>query len=231
MYGVVTEGLSARSELSNLVTIVPLDVAVAPPSLTASARPETVVLTWEAPKTAATDPRATPVIAGYNIYRDAEEELTLPINPSVVTERTYSDVPPYGDHTYRVTAVASDGPPRIESEPSPPATVTFKDLMPPPTPTGLHALVETANVRLVWDRVEAPDLVGYKIYRYEGAGLPDPIDVGGFAVTPWAHTDTYYLDVNVPKGLAFRYEVRSMDKNNNESPPAKTGWVIVPKTP
>jgi hypothetical protein len=230
-YGVVTEGVSARSELSNLVLIVPLDVAVAPPSLTASTKPTGVTLAWPAPKAAATGPDITPVIVGYNIYRDAGDELTTPINPSPVMGTTFSDTPPYGDHTYRVTAVASAGPPRIESEPSPAASVTFKDLLPPPTPAGLLALVETSRVRLIWDPVEVPDLAGYKVYRYEGTGITELKEVGGFAIIAEPQPGTNFLDAGVEKGISYRYEVTAVDKSGNESAPAKTGWVLVPKTP
>src|ERR1700741_1535385 len=46
-YAVVTEGATARSEVSNLAIIVPLPVATAPAGLTATAKPEGVVLAWE----------------------------------------------------------------------------------------------------------------------------------------------------------------------------------------
>lgn len=230
-YGVVTEGVSARSELSNLVSIVPLNVAVAPPSLTTEAKAEGVTLRWEAPKAAATDARATPVIVGYNIYRDPGDELTKPVNPSPVTGTTFTDAPTYGDHRYVVTAVASVGPPLIESEASPAANATFKNLLPPPPPTGLSALIETSLVRLVWDPVDAPDLAGYKIFRMEGVLMNDEVrDLAGFVMTPQPIVETNFSDP-VQIGISYRYEVRAVDKSGNESAPAKTGWVLVPKTP
>ncbi len=230
-YAVVTEGLAARGEPSNLVSIIPLDVAVAPPVLTANASADGVTLTWEAPKAAATGAKATPVITGYNVYRDAGEELTKPANASPATGTTFTDVPPYGEHTYRVTAVASAGPPRIESEPSPVATVTFKDLQPPPVPSGLVALMETTQVRLTWNAVDAPDIAGYHIYRIEGIGMEQLRDLGGFRMTGAPLAETHFVDPTVNKGISYRYEVTAVDKSGNESKPAKTGWVLVPKTP
>lgn len=62
-YSIVTEGVTARGDLSNLVSIVPLPVAVAPAGLTATALPEGVLLKWNEPKASATGPEQ-PVIVG-----------------------------------------------------------------------------------------------------------------------------------------------------------------------
>ena len=172
-YAVVTEGLNAKSDWSNMVSIVPLDVAVPPDKLVASPNAKGVTLTWAAP-TASVTGNGKPVIAGYNIYRvpkgESLDQFPVPVNAALVKKTEYTDVPPYGTFDYRVTAVASEGPPRIESDPSAPATATFKDLVPPPPPASVTALVETKVVRLVWDAVDVPDLAGYNIYRTESAG-------------------------------------------------------------
>lgn len=234
-YAVVTEGKSAKSEMSNIATIVPIDVPVSPDSLAAAAKPEGVVLTWNAPQKAIGG-SGKPQVAGYNVYRSAKGEVLEPlataVNPSPVSQTTYTDVPPYGTQQYVVTAIASNGPPRIESDPSAPAVVEFKDLLPPPTPTGLTALVETNAVRLVWDAVSAPDLAGYRIYRTEGAGIQELKVVGRIPlVLQPPLTQTNFTDSNVQHGISYFYEVASVDKNGNESKPAKTDWVLVPKTP
>ena len=146
-YAVVTEGTTANGDLSNLATIVPLEVPVAPADARRSrAKREGVVLTWTAPDTAISGAKKPP-IAGYNIYRfphgQPADEFATPVNTSPVTATTYTDNPPYGPHDYFVTALAAAGPPRIESDPSAAVSATFKDLVPPPPPTGLTALVET----------------------------------------------------------------------------------------
>jgi fibronectin type 3 domain-containing protein len=145
---------------------------------------------------------------------------------------TYTDNPPYGPHDYFVTALAATGPPRIESEPSSIVSVTFKDLVPPPPPTGLTALVETGAVRLVWDPVDAPDLAGYKVYRTEGTGIDQLRPIGTIPLTPvQLLTATNYRDTSVNRGISYYYEVVSVDKSGNESSRVKTDWVLVPKTP
>jgi hypothetical protein len=222
-YSVVTEGEAARSDLSNLASIVPLDVAVAPASLTATAKAEGVTLSWTAPTTSVT-PNAKPILGGYNVYRDA---ATTPVNAAPISAPTYVDVPPYGEHEYRVTAVAGSN---VESDPSPAARATFKDLLPPPAPAELTALVETKAVRLVWEPVDASDLAGYKLYRSEGSGAALKV-VARIPLTPQPITATNYRDVNVNVGISYFYEVTAVDKSGNESRPAKTDWVLAPKTP
>jgi hypothetical protein len=234
-YAVVTEGVSARSESSNLATIVPLPVAVPPASLTATAKAEGVVLTWVAPGTSVV-PNATPIISGYNLYRSAPgaavSELDPPINTAPIRTATFTDAPPYGEHDYRVSAVAAAGPPLVQSDPSAPARATFKDLVPPPAPTGLTPLVETNAVRLIWEPVSAPDLAGYRIYRSEGVGHGADIRLAGtFPIVMGPLAETTWVDPEPVLGIAYRYGVASLDQSGNESEPVWTPWLVAPKTP
>jgi hypothetical protein len=225
-YAVVTEGESARSEFSNLVSIVPLDVAVPPSGVTATARAEGVVLSWNEPKTAATGSNA-PVITGYNVFRvtpssTPADELPPPINNAPVKGTTYTDVPDYGEYQYRVTAVSAAGPPRIESEPSAIATATFKDLVAPPPPQNINILLETKAVRLVWDDVDVPDIYGYLIYRTDrGKRLK---------LIPHPSTEAQFQDISVEPGIEYLYEITSVDKSRNESAPTKSRKVLVPRS-
>lgn len=233
-YAVVTVSASARSDLSNLVSIVPLDVPLPPTGVAASAKPQGVVLTWTAPEKAATGD-VKPVLIGYDVYRtpaaQANEDLSTPVNAAPIAGTTYTDTPTYGDFRYRVAAVASAGPPRIESDPSEAVTVTFKDLVPPPAPASVNALIETHAVRLVWDPVQAPDFAGYVVYRTEGIGHEEPIRAVGTIPLTSILTTTTYLDPGPDLGIAYKYGVSALDKNGNESAKTWTGWVVVPKTP
>jgi fibronectin type 3 domain-containing protein len=231
-YAVVTEGGTSVGDLSNLASIVPLDVATPPTALTATAKPNGVTLTWSAPQTAIA-PNAKVYVSGYNIYRlgqgETMSELTKPINTAPVKETTYTDAPPYAAYTYVVTAVSGPG---AESEPSAGATVTFKDLTPPPAPKNLQYLLETKAVRLLWDPVDAPDLAGYKVYRTEGVGHePNVREIGTVPMFAAPVTTTYAVDTGADPGIAYKYAVTAVDKNGNESERVWTGWVVVPKTP
>ncbi|HEX8172112.1 MAG TPA: hypothetical protein VF824_16380 [Thermoanaerobaculia bacterium] len=235
-YAVVTEGATARSQPSNLAIIVPLAVAVRPANLAASAKAEGVTLTWTAPTQSVTRDNA-PIVAGYNVFRTkpGEElpELAAPLNPSLITATTYTDAPPYGEHEYRVSAVAATGPPLVQSDPSAPARVTFKDLVAPPAPTSITPLVETKAIRLIWEPVEAADLAGYKLYRSEGMGHgADVKDIGTIPLEGGAIVTTAgYVDTRANLGIAYKYAVTAVDKNGNESARVWTGWVVAPKTP
>ena len=44
-------------------------------------------------------------------------------------------------------------------------------------------------------------------------------------------TQTNYTDTKINRGISYFYEVTSVDKSGNESKPAKTDWVLAPKTP
>ena len=145
-------------------------------------------------------------------------------NPSPVTRTDYTDVPPYGTYDYRVSAVAAAGPPRIESDPSAPITATFKDLVPPPPPATVTALVETRVVRLVWDPVNVPDLAGYNIYRTEKAGRVK--FTYGLPINR-----TYFGDESLAPGVEYVYSVTAVDKSGNESAETKAQPVMVPRTP
>jgi hypothetical protein len=232
-YAVITEGPSARSAVSNLAIIVPLPVAVAPTNLSANAKPEGVQLTWSEPKAAVGG--GAPVIDGYHIYRtspgEALDELAAPINNAPVKATTYNDTPPYGEHEYRVTAVATTGPPLVQSGSSGPARITFRDQLAPPAPASVTALVETNVVRLLWDPVAAPDLAGYRVYRAEGTGHDPVREVGTIDLSHGIVTTTTFADPDVDLGIAYRFGVSAVDKAGNESAKTWTDWVTAPKTP
>ena len=224
-YAVVTEGQEAKSNASNIASIVPVDVTAAPAGLTVTPKAEGVVLNWTAP--------GKGIVIGYDVFRypatEELEDLATPVNSTPITKTTFTDVPAYGEYNYRVASVAAIGPPRLTSERSEPARTTFKDLSPPPTPTGLNVLVETKTLRLVWDAVTAPDLAGYRVYRSEYAG-PTRKLAGRLLFTPQLIKETNWSDVPDP-GIEYTYEVTAVDKSGNESAPAKTDYVFVPKTP
>jgi fibronectin type 3 domain-containing protein len=214
---------------------VPLPVGLPPAGLTATPKAEGVTLAWTAPEKSVTGDVA-PIVTGYNIYRNAPGsdpgDLATPINGAPVKGTTYTDAPEYGDHEYRVVAVAAAGPPSLQSDFSAAVKVTFRDLVPPPTPASITPLIETKAVRLIWDPVEAADLAGYRLYRSEGVGHENSIrDIGTVPLVAQPVTTPDYVDKGANPGIAYKYAVTSVDKNGNESAKVWTGWVVVPKTP
>lgn len=226
-YAVVTEGVVARSTPSNLAVLVPLPIALPPAGVKATAQADGVVVTWDEPKQSVGD-QGPPVIAGYHIYRNPPgqpfDELSAPITPVPVKGTTYTDTPPYAEHDYRVAAVASVGPPLLQSDPSAPARVAFRDLVPPPVPGKVTALVETNLIRLLWDPVTAPDLAGYFVYRWDG-----PVRLK--LCCPTAINQTNFLDISMQLGVPYRYEITAIDKSGNESAPGSSETITIPRTP
>ena len=218
-YAVVTEGATATGALSNLAILVPVMPPSTPASFKATVKPEGVALSWSKPQTG--------TVIGYNVYRTPQgesfDELSVPINAVPLTATDYTDVPAYGSYDYRVTAVAAQGPPRIESELSSVASAMFKDLLPPPAPSGLTALLETKAVRLVWDPVDVPDMSGYFVYRNDG--------IARLLLTPAIIPQSTFRDVSIEPGVSYTYEVVAIDRAHNVSVSAKTTPVLVPKTP
>jgi fibronectin type 3 domain-containing protein len=62
----------------------------------------------------------------------------------------------------------------------------------------------------LWDRVEAPDLAGYRLYRQENGGAETELPRD-----PGAGTD--HLDEGVRAGVAYSYRVTAVDREDNES--------------
>ncbi len=222
-YAVTTVGRAGTSALSNLVSVVPLDVARAPKNVRAEITPPAVVLQWQAPAQTVTG-GDQPQIQGYNVYRLSPDETLVeplqPVNGAPIQGTTWSDTPPYGVHRYAVTAVTTEGPPRAESEFPLLVMAQFEDRMPPPVPESLEALTEEKSVRLVWDPVEAADLAGYRVYRITG----DHREL----LTPELLDQPLYVDAAPPTGVEFIYAVTSVDRTGNESEIQKSDPVLVP---
>jgi hypothetical protein len=216
-YAVVTVGAEGRSALSNLASIVPLRVAPPPGNLMAQAPGAAVELSWSAPSDIP--------VAGYNVYRFPPvgeiNELGTPLNAVPVTEPRYLDAPAYGSYRYAVTAVSSAGPPLIQSEPTPTVFVEFRDRQAPPATASVVPLVEGNVVRMLWDAVQAEDLVGYLVYRTVGGNR--------VALTPTPIAESNFRDPAPPAGVTFTYAVSSVDRNGNESGATESAAVFVPR--
>lgn len=223
-YSVVTEGPGGRSDLSNLVSIVPLAVPLPPADLRADASAAAVRLEWTAPSLSIVE-GVEPSLIGYNIYRFVPEgeirDLGNALNgPSPVTDTNFSDSPPYGSHRYIVTAVSSTGPPVIESEPTSSILVEFRDRVAPEPPPEVITLAEDGAVRLLWDAVEAADLAGYLVYRLSERREK-------VLLTPQPITETNFRDATPERGVTYTYWVSSVDANGNEGTARQSAPVLV----
>jgi len=205
-YAVITEGRKVQSDLSNLASIVPQPAPASPTRLIARMNPELVQLSWD-PTTETASGEGEPFVIGYRVYRSFLGESATLLNKAPVDKPTYQDRPAYGTYTYFVTAVTALEP-DIESAASGTVTVEFRDMLAPPAPTNVAALVEDDAVRLIWDPVVVPDLAGYIIYRWDG--------VSKVRLNTALVTETSYRDSKPAPGVEYIYGVASVDTSGNE---------------
>ncbi len=222
-YAVSADTDILEGELSNLVSIVLVEPAVAPAAVMGKVQPDAVKLQWSAPSKTSSG-QIDPSIVGYNVYRFSSSAQAdpepKPVNSAPVKETTFSDTPPLGAYTYQVTAVAS-AMPLVESLPSEPFRVDFRDRVAPPVPADLTVLVELRAIRLIWTAVDASDLAGYKVYR-EADGKRETL-------TTAPTSAVFFADTSVVAGTTYRYSVTSIDKNGNESAPTAAATGLVPR--
>jgi fibronectin type 3 domain-containing protein len=178
---------------------------VAPATLTLEPTPGGVRVAW-------TVSGAAPA-HGYDVLRRRHGETAFIARIAQVGAEQLEHVDAaevYGDHyEYTVRSVEARDP-LVESGDGPVRDVEYLDAFAPPTPANLVALAEEGRVRLLWDRVEAPDLAGYRLYRQENGGAETELPRD-----PGAGTD--HLDDGVRAGVAYTYRVSAVDHEDNES--------------
>jgi hypothetical protein len=191
------------SPLSNVVSIAPRTAPAPPDSVEVVAEAGGIRVRWTSSTAEAT---------GFGVYRRlAGEQEYWPIAELGPDAREHLDgTAALGtDYEYTVrTRAASE--PAIESVDGAVRALQYRDTFPPPTPSGLVALAEEGRIRLLWDRVDAPDLAGYRLYRQEndGAEVELPRDPGAGA----DHSDD-----QVRSGATYTYRVTAVDGEDNES--------------
>ena len=146
--------------------------------------------------------------------------------------------PPYTDtqtelgktYMYSVRSVAQYPGVQIESLDSNFATITPKDVFPPPAPQDLVAAFvpaaggTAAYLDLSWSISAATDIAGYNVYRSEEALGPGTRVNSELLLTP------AFRDMNAVPGRIYFYTVTAVDRSGNESsasPPA-SGSVPAP---
>lgn len=222
-YGVTTITGGRESEVSNLMTIVPIDVPAAPRDLVVEAVAEGAVLSWSAPERTVLG-SSDPEPAGYRVYRFRSEGAAFATAEPTVTvgsgELSAVDPAPPGEWRYAVTALGWEGDSVQESDLSLVLVAELRDLAPPPAPANVTPLVEPTVVRVLWAAVEAPDLAGYRIYRQSAGG--DSILLGDVVAGV-----REYVDESASPGVEYVYSVTAVDTSGNESSATPSETVLV----
>jgi hypothetical protein len=146
--------------------------------------------------------------------------------------------PPYTDtqtelgktYMYSVRSVAQYPGVQLESLDSNLATITPKDVFPPPAPQDLVAAFvpaaggTAAYLDLSWSISAATDIAGYNVYRSEEASGRGTRVNSELLLTP------AFRDMNAVPGRIYFYTVTAIDRSGNESPasPPAAGSIPAP---
>jgi hypothetical protein len=238
--------LSASSNVAAL-TVCPPANAIA--DLKTAFSRSGVTLSWTPPDKTLIG--TAPNIASYRVYR-AEMESgpnaganpaangdTEPANPKVPFARIAEAAsPPYTDtqtelgktYVYSVRSVAQYPGGQLDSVDSNFATITPKDVFPPPAPQDLVvAFVPAAGgtaayLDLSWSISAATDIAGYNVYRSDEPSSPGTRANSELLLTP------AFRDMNALAGRSYFYIVTAIDRSGNESPasPPASGSIPAP---
>ena len=203
------------SPLSNVVGIAPGMPPAPPGSLTAEPTASGIQLTWTAGAGAGFD-------AGFDVLRRIAGERAFGDPVAQLGPDGFSHLDAtaaFGTrYEYAIRTVARRDP-LVESADGPVRAVEYRDVFAPPAPGGLVALAEEGRVRLLWERVEAPDLAGYRLYREQNGGAAVELPRG-----PGAGTD--HTDDQVRAGSTYVYRVTAVDTQDNESTPSEPATAV-----
>jgi hypothetical protein len=216
----------ARGRPSPATSVVSLVVQSPPPppaTLTAGLAGAKVTLQWStSPVTAPASP--APSSPGVWLYRRAEDApYRGPLTDAPIAGTSYEDAAvEVGQSWCYVARTVTAVDPVVESGDSPEACLTVEDVVPPPAPTGLAAVLRDGVVELSWSPSFEADLAHYRVYR--GA-------LGGESRERLAElgpADTTYRDATAVPGSVYAYVLTAVDRAGNESPASAPAEVRLP---
>jgi len=119
----------------------------------------------------------------------------------------------------RVATMVVDGHSiEVRGLPSPPVSLTYRDVFAPSAPSGLISLPgggfdALPSIDLSWEASSGPGTLTYKVYRREGN---QPIQL----VTPQPIPAPAWRDSKANFGITYSYRVTAVDDHGNESSPS-----------
>lgn len=210
-------GWWAESADSNIVSFMWDIPPASPRKLNASVAERKVMLSWS-PVTELVDGTVIKETVRYQVLRDSGSGAFTPIGDlQPATEYVDDQVANGRTYRYKVQAVTMYEKGQVGGGVSPVVEAVPVDQTPPPVPEGVQGIRTMAGVKIVWERVEAPDLKGYRIYRKISAD-EQPVLVGEVN-----SSTTLFDDKNLPESDQWYYTVTSVDTSEaaNESKPSR----------
>jgi uncharacterized protein len=155
----------ASSDDSNIVSFVWHVPAAAPQGLTAKAADRQVSLKWQAVSTLQDGSPAGQALQ-YRILRSIDGKdftrIGEPVNGASYVDR---DVRNGQKYVYKVQSLMRIEKEQVDGGQSEAVAVNPVDQTPLLPPGGVRVIDTAAGIKVVWDKSEAKDLGGYKIYR------------------------------------------------------------------
>lgn len=200
---------------------------VAPPpiaNLQAHAQADGIVLSWT-PESVSAIIRIERKLADKTAPQESSSASSIPAEQTLEfsgpDEGRALDRDAALDHTYTYTAQRIEQinlPSKsveVASVPSDAITIDARDVFPPATPSGLHAIADpdAGAIDLSWQPDTEADLAGYTVYRHDAGSSAAPA-----RISPPAQPVPSFRDTTVLPGHIYEYSVSATDRDGNESP-------------
>jgi hypothetical protein len=209
----------ADSADSNIITFVWFEPAIAPGAVTAKPGDRQVTLTWQpvAMKTGAKD-----MVVKYQVLRGAGgKEFTKIGEPLAATSYIDRQVSNGQKYFYTVQTLTVYKDELAEGGVSKEVEALPVDLTPPPSPTGVTAVQTAAGIKVFWERSDAPDLAGYKVYRRTAE--KDSYEMIGTVAPEY----TLFVDAKASESVRYYYAITALDGATPANESSKSKEVTV----
>jgi hypothetical protein len=188
------------SNVSNMASVMPVEVPGRVSDLVATVDQHRITLTWG-------KPQDHPELADAYVVTRTD----IPAQTETVSGTRYDDSRYQQGKTvtYQLTAVRRLNDRAVTGIGPISTTTTIVDKTPPHPPTGLDVVESDTGAFLTWDANEENDLAGYHVYR------SDPPNGEFKPVAAGLHVPNSFVDSNYKPGT--RYAVSAEDDSGNES--------------
>ena len=155
----------AASDDSNIISFVWLQPAAAPQGVTATPADHQIALKWQ-PVTTLSDGKPVTSEIQYQVFRSTGgKEFAKVGSPIVETGWTDKQVRNGIKYFYRVQTMMAAAGEVAGGGVSADVSASAIDLTPPPPVSGVMAVATGQGIKVFWEKSEAADLAGYRVYR------------------------------------------------------------------
>jgi len=207
----------ADSADSNIVTFVWFQPTAAPDGLTATPGDRQIILTWQ-PVTRFQDGSAVDKAMKYQVLRRVEgKKFQERGEPITATEYVDRDVQNGLKYFYTIQSMMVLQDELVSGGISEEMAVIPLDLTPPAVPTGVTVVWTGVGMKIYWDKNDAADIGGYRVYRRAA-------DSSSFAqVGQVAAEYAIFTDASADENVRYYYAVTAIDQATppNESKKSK----------